>query len=439
MDKRFSLFCFDDHEQRIGTRMSGGRGKKARGAHRKGGGQRKAGAKAGNAATQRAVQRAVAANNKRWEFNLIKTGNNSVQYNSNNAVRTRGVHAAAPGNLPVLASAASGEVAVTNALSRTRDQIVEHDEVIGVVSGNTGFEASAFDINPGLSSIFPWLSVLASLFERYQFDDLVLYFKPIGSGFATNNQVGKVILCADYDSTESTPGNYRQAETMDPHSDGMPFQTIELHLDPRRLNKEPKFTRVGPPPPGTDVKMYDAGNVYFCVQGTANSADIGELRVRYRLRLMNPRLPSIASQVSPNNTTVAAHSAVNTSLTNSTWSTVDIATVVANGVGATMAATQVTLQQGNYLVSMMVRFSDVGGSGSFSATQAAILLDAEPDGGDIDKTAFDQEVAVTFINHTMVVERYITVSNAGAVVRPRVFGTFTGVKVASAAIIIRLC
>jgi hypothetical protein len=174
-------------------------------------------------------------------------------------------------------------------------QRVEQDEVIGIISGSGpgAFQSTPFQINPGQLATFPWLGQLALLFERYEIRELEYYYKPIVSGYAPSGQIGKVILSTDYDAASAALQNYRQAETMDPHADGMPYENIVLRLDPRRLTPPGgKFVRTGILPAGNDIKTFDAGTFYASVQGTTDTNQIGELRVRYVIALMNPRLPN---------------------------------------------------------------------------------------------------------------------------------------------------
>ena len=176
---------------------------------------------------------------------------------------------------------------------RPRVQVVEQDEPIGIIPGSVTFACTPFPIQPGQASVFAWLEGIANKFEFYRFRALQFYYKPIVSGFAADGQKGKIILSADYDSASGELQNYRQAESMDPHVDAMPYEGLILTLDPARLTpREGKYVRVGVVPAGTDVKTYDAGQLYLCTQGCASTDDIGELRVRYVIEFLNPRLPN---------------------------------------------------------------------------------------------------------------------------------------------------
>lgn len=413
MQKKFSLFCFDEHRERSMSHKSKSKPRPKQPQH----------------PNSKAVAKAVKAAKKRWEFNIIKTGNNQVNWNSGNtlgAARSRSIRPIA-GPLMVGAPGMTGgsEIAVTNAMTRVREQVVEQDEVVGIMNGATSFEANVLDVNPGLSATFPWLAQLSALYERYSFDELVFYFKPLGSGFATNNQVGKVIICADYDSAEATPAQYRQAETMDPHADGMPFQCIELHLDPRRLNKEPKFIRLGPPPPSTDVKTYDAANVYFCASGTTNAAEIGEIRVRYRVRLMNPRLPGVAAQVTPNNT-LAWGTNNNVGIATATETPIVVTSLLSNGIGASIDGTNIKLLQGNYLVTFQGYF--INGSTNITQFVAMIAENSETLAAAtaVNSTTMVLPGAAACVQLPFCVNRYVTVTGAGATINTRVSIVFAG-------------
>lgn len=317
---------------------------------------------------------------KRWEFNIVKTGNITGNYQSGNNVRSapmdprgaprsRAIHfAAAP---------ATALAPASNSGKRIQDQIVASDEVIGILSGNTSFESNVLQIQPGLTTIFPWLGQLALLYERYEFEELVFYYRPIVSGFASNGQKGKVILSCDYDAAAGTLTAYRQAETMDPHADGMPYETIELHLDPRRLSPGGKFIRRGPVPPGTDVKTYDAGSVYYSVSATTDSSDIGEIRVRYRVRLMNPRLPDAPTALPPNFTTARIQNIGSMALTALAVQSFTPFVITENGIGAGVSpgSNGIVLQQGRYLVVATFGFTITPGGGTVCTAFTGSLTD----------------------------------------------------------------
>lgn len=226
---------------------------------------------------------------KRWEFNLIKTGDNSVSYMSGNKARSM---------MPTRAPTKNRNAAEQPGLGRLTQvksgQIIEQDEFVGLINGNTSFGSVAYSIQPGLAAVFPWGSKVANLYERYRILSCEFYYKPTVSPYAVGGQQGKVVLSIDYDAAEGPPTTIQEAESMDPHADALPYESLSLWADPARATPEGgKFVREGPVA-GTDIKTYDAGNLYVTVVGTANDGQIGELRVRYSFSLMNPRLSAIS-------------------------------------------------------------------------------------------------------------------------------------------------
>lgn len=173
---------------------------------------------------------------------------------------------------------------------KTRDLIF--DEYIADVNGSVAFGATPYPVNPGLPQTFPWLSREAQLYEKYEVVQLQFYYKPEVSAFATNGQTGKIMLSFDYDAADLAPATKIQVEDSDPHSDGMPYETVTLNLDPVECNGtvRGKYIRPGAVPANADIKTYDVGTVYVSTYGNANGSNIGELRVRGKIRLVKPIL-----------------------------------------------------------------------------------------------------------------------------------------------------
>jgi len=183
---------------------------------------------------------------------------------------------------------------ITNKGATTRrGQVIDEDEYIGEVNGSAAFQTTAYPVNPGQSSTFPWANKIASLYEKYIFRKLQFYYKREVSEFATNGTTGKVMLSCDYDASDAAPTTKQQVEDTVPHVDAMPCcETLVLTINCEEMHKgDAKFVRPGLQPVGTDIKTYDGANFYVSVQGCQNSNVIGELRVRYICELRVPVLP----------------------------------------------------------------------------------------------------------------------------------------------------
>jgi hypothetical protein len=182
---------------------------------------------------------------------------------------------------------------MSGATSR-RGQTVHEDEYIGDINGSVTFATSQYNVNPGQAATFPWGSRISQLYEEYDFEMLEFYYKREVSEFATNGQAGKVILSFDYDASDTAPTTKQQVEDTVPHVDGMPCTPVlALRIDCARVRKNPaKYVRPGAQPANTDIKTYDCGVLSVSTQGNTNTSLIGELHVRYRVRLSEPVLES---------------------------------------------------------------------------------------------------------------------------------------------------
>jgi len=211
----------------------------------------------------------------------------------------RGNRPSGPGNWSNGGSGRIGLSGSGNFATTRRSQVIEEDEYIAEINGSTAYAVTQYAVNPGNATTFPWGNKIASLYEEYDFEYLEFYYKREVSEYATNGQAGKVILSFDYDASDSAPTSKQQVEDTVPHSDGMPSTPIiRLPLDPRILrgSMQKHYVRPSAQPANTDIKMYDVGNLNVSTTGNSNTTVLGELHVRYRVKLSVPVLePSLSN------------------------------------------------------------------------------------------------------------------------------------------------
>jgi len=239
----------------------------------------------------------------------------------------------------------------TGASSRARRSRVEvEDEYVMDIAGSVSFATTSLAVNPGQSTVFPWLSKEALLFEKYKILRLEFYYRPQVSAYATNGQTGKVMLSFDFDASDAPPASKQQVEDTHPHSDGMPYEEVILTIDPRDCSlQDSYFVRPGGLPGSSDIKTYDVGILSVSTIGNNSSANIGELRVRYAIALHDPVLENIIS--APLNYHFSQFRGITeTGGATSTAITLLLATTVTNGLNATNTSGVITLPVGNYLV-----------------------------------------------------------------------------------------
>jgi len=229
---------------------------------------------------------------------------------------------------------------------------IEEDEYIADIASTTAFTNTQFPLNPGQLLTFPWLSKLAANWEKYRFNKIEFYYKPEASAYATAGQTGKVILSFDYDAADAAPTSKTMCEDTDPHVDCMPYEECFLVLDCKYVNDTltGKYVRPGGVPGGTDIRLYDGGNLNVSTYGTTTGGTCGEIRVRYSVTLEKPIIEP-ATPIS-NNYSVAHFESTTTEASGASTVAAQLlfATSVVNGLGIVNTAGSFALPLGNYLV-----------------------------------------------------------------------------------------
>jgi len=255
----------------------------------------------------------------------------------------------------------AGRGGTRNQTTNKRSCVFSESEFVAAVTvaNQPNFNAVQFPVNPGQSTLFPWLSKMAQNYEKYRFVKLGFRFKREVSEFATNGQVGKVMMMFDQDAGNGPPGTKQVLEDWDPHSDGMPCENIYLSVPPIMLRKfiDGFYVRTAGLPGAADIKTFDVGNFYIATQGIVNNVEVGELHVDYTVELFSPVLNQ--NQTVPTNNQVSwFQSAAVQTVTTATPATSLNATATANGIGVVNTAGSFVPPVGNYNVDMRGSFAD---------------------------------------------------------------------------------
>jgi len=332
------------------------------------------------------------AERKRWEFNLIKTGNISTGNIASNAIsrNARGLRATQQRNV-------RSDVVVMNQNSvGPGDRIEQMQELVQVVNGSFLFKSVALDIQPGNPLMFPWLASIAQKYTKYNFKRLRFEYRPTVSQYAAAGQTGRVVLAVNYDAYEGNLTALKDAETLDPHTAAMPYQSADLQIAADVANQGGRYVRGTFLPPGADQKTYDAGVLYIATEGGIDNQPIGELYVVYEIHLTAPVLYSALAQVPRNTTLFQAYNTGVIGLTSGvnflgTW-----AVVLHNNVGAIINGSNISLPIGYYMLFASILFDCVPPAGITLAT-CKVLLNAAPLG---DIAASQQVISIGSISDT---------------------------------------
>jgi len=174
--------------------------------------------------------------------------------------------------------------------------LVEHREYIGDLLGSTGFVNTTYNLNPGLSQTFPWLSYQTSGYTAYKFEGLVACYKPTSGMLSgsSNPALGTVIMATNYNSAESAYTSKIQMEQAEFCTSGVSCEPLlhPIECKPSLTILPEKYIRYGSLPSNADIHLYDQGVLQIATQGQpSNATPIGEIWLTYKVRLFTPRIP----------------------------------------------------------------------------------------------------------------------------------------------------
>jgi len=177
-----------------------------------------------------------------------------------------------------------------------RGMRVTHREYLGDISSSSSantFNLTSYPINPGISTSFPWLSIIAQNFDQWCPNGVVYSFKSTSAEYNGSTQaLGTVILATDYDITDPS---YASKVEMENSEFCVSCKTSMSVLHPVECAKDErpiKTLKVRSTATPTDNKQwYDLGNFQIATTGIAGtSVNIGELWVTYDITFYKEQL-----------------------------------------------------------------------------------------------------------------------------------------------------
>jgi hypothetical protein len=165
-------------------------------------------------------------------------------------------------------------------------RIVHSEYFANVSSASTDYAVQKFACNPGVASMFPWLSQVAQRFETYKFKSLMIGYHTR----AATSQVGTVGMVFDFSAEDPAPQSQLQALTYEDKSADSPWKEQSMRVNLLSGDKQPsRYIRAGAPSGTYDIKTYDVGNCFIFTDGVASSTNLGLLEVYYDVELYKPQ------------------------------------------------------------------------------------------------------------------------------------------------------
>jgi len=213
-------------------------------------------------------------------------------------------------------STTSAPVAISHNISRRSkprmsvkgdSYVVRHSEMLGAIlsgaptSNITAYRSVGFRANPGISTIFPWLSSMAVNYEKYRFRRLTFSIVPLVSTAFS----GRIGVGFDYDSSDVAPGNRQEFYALTTHAESMPWQACSINV---KVDNIFRFTGTHV---AADNKLIDLGQVVIMSDsisnGTISSAiPLYDLIVDYEVELIEPQQALFSTQAFSNVSTLVS-------------------------------------------------------------------------------------------------------------------------------------
>ena len=159
------------------------------------------------------------------------------------------------------------------------------------------FTTNRFQANPGLGGLGPFVSQIATNYEKYRYKQLVFTYKPTVTDSSSTGQMGAVLLAFN---SNAGAADFVTKQQMAEYDGSMSVRvcdaaTLGVECDPRKGADSWNFIRVGNVPSGQDVKKYDFGTFTVATSGLSSASFpagtlLGELWVEYSIELAGPKL-----------------------------------------------------------------------------------------------------------------------------------------------------
>jgi len=185
--------------------------------------------------------------------------------------------------------------------------VIRHREYVGIVeSPGTAFTNISYDINPGNSALFPWLSCVARSYQQYKIKSMAFIFKSLTSEYSNSGGLGQVIMATNYNvnddaySSSIQMENSEYAVAMKPSVSMLHPLECASHLrrnDPFYVY-DPRANSTGAV---TDKRFRDMGKFQIATEGlsTTPGVTIGQLWITYEVELLKPVVPYGITSFSP--------------------------------------------------------------------------------------------------------------------------------------------
>lgn len=174
---------------------------------------------------------------------------------------------------------------------------IQHKEYLFAVNSSTSFAVQGFNINPGLSGLFPWLSAVAKQYQEYKIHGLLFHFvsRSADSLNSTNTALGSIMMGVDYNVLASAPTSKQELLNLEFSGVSKPSEDLitPLECDPKQSFYNNLFIRAPFAPIDGDLRLSDFAKLYICTDGSQAVSQIGDMYVTYDISLYKTKMSKL--------------------------------------------------------------------------------------------------------------------------------------------------
>nr|2TBV_A Chain A, Tomato Bushy Stunt Virus [Tomato bushy stunt virus]2TBV_B Chain B, Tomato Bushy Stunt Virus [Tomato bushy stunt virus]2TBV_C Chain C, Tomato Bushy Stunt Virus [Tomato bushy stunt virus] len=178
------------------------------------------------------------------------------------------------GSKPKFTGRTSGGVTVTS----HREYLTQVNNSSGFVV-NGGIVGNSLQLNPSNGTLFSWLPALASNFDQYSFNSVVLDYVPL----CGTTEVGRVALYFDKDSQDPEPADRVELANFGVLKETAPWAEAMLRIPTDKVKRYCNDSAT------VDQKLIDLGQLGIATYGGAGADAVGELFLARSVTLYFPQ------------------------------------------------------------------------------------------------------------------------------------------------------
>lgn len=180
--------------------------------------------------------------------------------------------------------------------SQNGNVIVSHTEYLASITGSGDYQIQSMAVNPGDPLTFPWLSMMASAYEKFSVIDMEFVYKATCS----TQENGVFFMYPEYTVTDGPAANLMAALNFQNAVSGNAWGTHKLKIYPKQFNQVNNYII------RSQYKTYSAKDMLltdplifrFGTEDTEDTPGIGKLYIKYTIEL---KVPSVDNSFVPLN------------------------------------------------------------------------------------------------------------------------------------------